>query len=1145
MEKRQVAAYKPNQIVNKSDLHCFECNLQFDTSNVFKNHLSAVHQDILVVEKLTAESVDKTGKNVNIGEKSHNIFDGKNKQTVHEEEKQYLCASCAETFVEENSLNESSKLFPLGRVNPYKCNLCINSATHVKNVQERKKEHNCGECNAKFLVESDLKEHVLVVHDRKNEFKCSVCGSCFREENELRIHIHQIHRVQQYTCKIDICNAKFSRKLSLESHIQKIHRATKKQPEATIVKITCEIGSLKCLACEENIRPHKCILCNNRYSHKESLKKHSDEVHNEEKHYRCDICNIKYFEEQGLIHHKQSIHNNVSDDIMRNLLNLAETPKTSAHKSLQYQDSFPVQQYFPESNNSSITEEAPFKFPKASTTPDMDTEEILEEISLPVSTLEQPNFTQPPEVNPISNFIRDHNNEKENISPKLIQNNSVKENRSSKFNEKKDKKKFRCEICNYACPSSGNFKIHKRTLYHKQNIKELEEQGADIEYTTEVIKGPKGARQSNAEHYAQNTYSEKSASQLEQSTFSRLMAKPFTETQPSNNFLVTENSSELSAQKSVSQAPPIVGFTDSNTEEFPINSNSTPVALPETQLTQSRQASPIVEFLASFTQEISMQSDISPIALPETHLTQNEQDQPSTNPIQSEILQTSPLVQNLKPKVQNIINYLENVPEIPQTSAYRSLKHQDSFPVEQDIPEISIISSNLTQTSPNFQGPGKQICVSTIDPETLLSSSETQLAKTPVLKREMKRETQTETIPSEIMEILQNPLETFPDKSISPQPQTFPNAQWSQGTEPTEAQNPHDLIFKSQTIITDDPNSTKTLVEGQDNLASKIKKIFQSETPRRKPKQKHPKKFKCPHCDRTFTFKQNLKTHVKQFHRELFDYTDFSKVKVEIIEEKKESNQVQKDETRFQCPCCDHNYSRKQHLKRHMKSFHQSDDFSQIVEKRAGFQCHSCESSYSTKAVLDEHLRNLHGLEIMKPSEADLSKLSGGNQNDQIATETKKEPFEARKQVDVDLIASNEFDQHQNHQNGNEKINEPEKKVENQMEISDFYQCRTCESSYPKKDDLIIHIKEKCVGTSPLGFDSNNDTPVTEKSTNVKYRKCNEIFKNHQSLQHHLAENHKEVPKFSCDQCRQEFTSKMKLAMHSMSVHKIILYFVE
>ena len=151
--------------------------------------------------------------------------------------------------------------------------------------------------------------------------------------------------------------------------------------------------------------------------------------------------------------------------------------------------------------------------------------------------------------------------------------------------------------------------------------------------------------------------------------------------------------------------------------------------------------------------------------------------------------------------------------------------------------------------------------------------------------------------------------------------------------------------------------------------------------------------------------------------------------------------------------------------------------------------------------------------------------------------------MEARKQVDSDLIASNEFDQHRNHKNGNEKINEPEKNIENQMEVSDFYQCRTCESSYPKKDDLIIHIREKCVGTSPLGFDSSNDTPLPEKSTNFKCRKCNEIFKNNQSLSYHLAENHKEVI-FSCDQCRQEFTSKMKLAMHAMSVHKIILTFV-
>ena len=1130
-EKRQIAAHKPIQIVNKSDLHCFECNLQFDALDVFNKHVSAVHQDFPVVEKSTAESVDKTGKNVNKEGKFHNILDSKNQKTlheVHEEEKQYLCAICKEAFVKESSLNEPAEFFQMPRVNQYKCNLCPDkSARYVKNVQERKKEHNCGECNAKFLEESDLNEHVLVVHDRKKEFKCFVCESYFKEHNELNIHIHQIHRVKQYTCNIDFCTAKFSRKLSLEIHIQNFHGTTKKQSEAVTV---CEIGSLKCLACEENNRPYKCSLCNNRYSHQESLTKHFGEVHIVEKIYTCEICNIDFSQERSLTYHRQSNHNDASDDIIRNLQASAEIPQTSAHISLQNQNSFPVQQDTPESNNLSTTEEAPFKSPKASTTPDTDTEELLEEISLPVSTLEQPNFTQPPEVKPISNFIRDHNNEKENVSPKLIQNNSVKENRYSKLNENKDKRKFRCEICNYATTSSGNLKIHTRNIYHNQNVKELEDQGIVIEYTAKVIKGPRGARQSNAEHYAQNTFSEKSASQLEQSTFSRLVAKPLKETQPSpNNFIMKENSSESIAQNNVSHASPILGFTNGSPEKFLIQSNSTLVALPETQLTQNRQASAIVEFLDSFSQEISIQSDISLIALPETPMTQNEQDQPSTNPIPSEILQTSPLVQNFKSKVQNIIKNFQNLPEIPQTSAHKSPQLQDSFPVQQDIPEIGIISSELTQAPPNFQASrsGKQICVSTIDPETLLSSSETQLAKTPVLKREIKREIPIETVPSEIMELIQNSLESFSSKPISPQlPQTFPNAQWSQKTKPTEAQNPHGLMFKSQTMITDDPNPTKTLVEGKDNLARKIKNIFQSETPKRKPNKCS--KFKCPHCSTTFTYKHNLKTHAKQYHKELFDYTDFSKVEGEKIEEKKESNQVQNDETRFQCPSCDCNYSRKQHLKRHMKNAHQSDDFSQIVENRGGFQCHSCDSSYSTKAVLDKHFRKHHGLEIMKSSEADLSKLSVDNQNDQIATETKKEPFEARKQVDIDLITSNEFDQHQNHQNGNEKINEPENNIENQMEASNFFKCASCESSYPKKDDLIIHIKEEHV----------------EKSTNVKCPKCNEIFKNHQSLRHHLAENHNEV-KFSCDQCRQEFTSKTNLARHSMSVHKIILTFVD
>ena len=185
-----------------------------------------------------------------------------------------------------------------------------------------------------------------------------------------------------------------------------------------------------------------------------------------------------------------------------------------------------------------IPEEAPLKSPKVTTMPDMDTEEILEEVSIPVSTLEQPNFTQPPEVNPIFKSIGIHS-EKENRPPKLMRLpiaehsqktkdteeileevsipvstleqpnftqppevnpifksigiHSEKENRSPKLmrlpgaensQKTKDKRKFRCEICDYATPYSGNLKIHTRSLYHKQNIKELEDQGFVIDCTT-------------------------------------------------------------------------------------------------------------------------------------------------------------------------------------------------------------------------------------------------------------------------------------------------------------------------------------------------------------------------------------------------------------------------------------------------------------------------------------------------------------------------------------------------------------------------------------------------------------------------------------------------------------------------------------
>ena len=77
------------------------------------------------------------------------------------------------------------------------------------------------------------------------------------------------------------------------------------------------------------------------------------------------------------------------------------------------------------------------------------------------------------------------------------------------------------------------------------------------------------------------------------------------------------------------------------------------------------------------------------------------------------------------------------------------------------------------------------------------------------------------------------------------------------------------------------------------------------------------RRFKCPHCESTFSFKNNLKTHAKHYHTELFENTDFSKVEVGVIDEKKQSNQVQNDKTKFQCPFCDCNYCNSRQQKRY------------------------------------------------------------------------------------------------------------------------------------------------------------------------------------------------------------------------------------
>ena len=122
--------------------------------------------------------------------------------------------------------------------------------------------------------------------------------------------------------------------------------------------------------------------------------------------------------------------------------------------------------------------------------------------------------------------------------------------------------------------------------------------------------------------------------------------------------------------------------------------------------------------------------------------------------------------------------------------------------------------------------------------------------------------------------------------------------------------------------------------------------------------------FKCPHCESAFSFKNNLKTHAKHYHTELFENTDFSKVEVGVIDEKKQSNQVPNDKTKFQCPFCDCNYSRKYVINKHIRSCHEKKDYGTNSKKL--LKCPSCDYKPLRREHLRRHIKNVHQFEKTK-----------------------------------------------------------------------------------------------------------------------------------------------------------------------------------
>lgn len=118
-------------------------------------------------------------------------------------------------------------------------------------------------------------------------------------------------------------------------------------------------------------------------------------------------------------------------------------------------------------------------------------------------------------------------------------------------------------------------------------------------------------------------------------------------------------------------------------------------------------------------------------------------------------------------------------------------------------------------------------------------------------------------------------------------------------------------------------------------------------------RQSHQQHFKCEFCDRSFSFKSNLRIHLRTIHalKDLFNCNECDKrfeFKRQLTAHNRLKHFFVNAAERYPCPQCERTFSSVSTLQGHQINMH-SDEF----------QCEFCNMKFQNKSDLFEH-RNVH-----------------------------------------------------------------------------------------------------------------------------------------------------------------------------------------